>query len=144
MTPLPDPNFQTGGQFTAGNANGIVEAILAKLQPISFDFTNQTGNPTLLTYDVPVDTDQIIIINVYLDNAVVQTDGSYASLIWTDMEGTVQEPFTIANNPNPGGIVMFARTFKAKRATQVIITATGGIGDVFACGGSLVVVKSVS
>lgn len=144
MTQLPNPNFQTGGKFTADNANGIVEAILEKLQANSFDAVDQTGNPTLFTYDVPSDKDQIIIINVYLDNSVVQTDGSYASAIWTDMEGTVQEPFTIANNPNPGGTIMFARCLKAKRGTQVIITATGGEGDVFSCGGSIVVVKSVS
>jgi len=143
MTDFPEM-FQTGGILTADYFNQMIADQVQRLQANNFDAVNQTGNPTLFTYNVPADKDQIIIINVYLDNSVVQTDGSYASCIWTDMEGTTQEPFTIANNPNLGGTIMFARCLKAKRDTQVIITATGGEGDVFSCGGSIVVVKSVS
>lgn len=145
---LPDPNFVTGGQFTAGNANGIVEAILVKLQANSFDLLNQQGNITAYTYSVPSDKDQILQLNSYLDVTIAEPSGINVIATFTRIRGG--DPFrqTLNSGGNVGDNVGFnpGQTFaiKAKRGTDVIITVQALGEGTYDTGGSLTVLKNIS
>jgi len=139
---LPNPNFQPGDLFTADNANGIINGILARLEAVSFDSLGQTGQQTLFTYTVPSDKDQILQLNSYL--AITTADGQVTvNLFFTDIYNTPHDL-----DLNDGNIVAFypanSTNIKAKRGTDVtlVIGVTGNA--VYDCGGNLVIIKSIS
>lgn len=140
---LPNPNFQPGDAFTADNANGIIEAILIRIQGNSFDLASQNGNQTLLSYAVPSDTDQLIRADTC---GLVHTLAGSNSILWRllfiDTDDNSSE-LLIENAQSLGFYPNSSFTIKAKRGTTVTIDAVADDGNIYDFGGALLILKSV-
>jgi len=141
---LPNPNFAPGDQFTADHVNGIIDAIIEKLQVNSFNSTDLTGSEdgqTIFQYDVPSDKYQIIQINSYL-NIRTQDQQCVLNVGFTDPYDNYWQLLTQSGTPfgfYSGNTI----TICAKKGTSVFLyfaTIGNAICDV---GGSFMVLKSI-
>lgn len=142
---LPDPTFQPGDTFTADNANGIINAILAKIQAQGFDSINQSGNITVLTHNVSPTQDEILRIDSYL---LIRTyDGSnpvIVSIAFTDVNDG-DDGFETGSGSAVGFFNIPCFTLKVKRGTVVNVNVnTGGDTNIYDIGGALIIEKLVS
>lgn len=141
---LPNPNFQTGDLFTADNANGIIAAILDKITGSSFDLMNQNGHQTLLSYTVPVDTDQLLRVDTCgLVKVLAGSNSIEWRLLFTDMNNNTSE-YVIEIASSLGFYPNSSFTIKAKRDTSVTIEALADDGNIYDFGGSLLILKSIT